>query len=61
MQFILGFKVVYLNARGWSARPKHVAYIDETNEPFFWLSAVGMSIFKEGLLNWCESNYVTRM
>jgi len=27
MHFILGFKFMYLNACGWSAGPKHVAYI----------------------------------
>jgi hypothetical protein len=32
IHFILSFKVMYLNACGWSVRPKHVAYIDETNK-----------------------------
>jgi hypothetical protein len=27
----------------WSARPKHVAYIDETNKTLLWLTAVRMS------------------
>jgi hypothetical protein len=27
--------IMYLNARGWSVRPKHVAFIDETNKFFF--------------------------
>jgi hypothetical protein len=34
MHFILIFKVMYLNAWGWSLRPKHVAYIDETNKMY---------------------------
>jgi hypothetical protein len=32
VHFILGFKVMYFNAWGWSTWPKHVAYIDETNK-----------------------------
>ena len=24
-----------------STRPKHVAYVDETNKPLLWLTAVG--------------------
>jgi hypothetical protein len=40
MNFILGFEVTHLNALGWSARPKHAAYFDETNKTFLWLTAV---------------------
>jgi hypothetical protein len=29
VHFILSFKVMYLNAWGWSVQPKHAAYIDE--------------------------------
>jgi hypothetical protein len=32
MHFTLSFKAMYLNACGRSARPKRVAYIDETNK-----------------------------
>jgi len=32
VHFILNFKVMHLNARGRAVRPKHVAYIDETNK-----------------------------
>jgi hypothetical protein len=31
MHFILGFKIMYLNAWVRSLRPKHVAYIDKIN------------------------------
>jgi hypothetical protein len=34
-------------ACGWSARPKPVVYIDETNKTSLWLTAVPMSILKE--------------
>jgi hypothetical protein len=41
----LSFKVVYLNAWGWSTRPKHVAYIEEINKTLFWSTAARMSVF----------------
>jgi hypothetical protein len=44
MQLILVFKVMHLNAQGWSARPKHVAYIDETNKTLSWSMAVRRTI-----------------
>jgi hypothetical protein len=44
MPFMLHFKVVYLNACGWSGRPKHAAYIDEANKTLLWLKAARMSI-----------------
>jgi hypothetical protein len=44
IHFILGFKVIYLNSWWWWARPKHVAYIDETYKTCLCLKAVHMSI-----------------
>ena len=42
---LLVFKIMYFKRLRWSALPKHVAYIDETNKTVFWLTAVRMPIF----------------
>ena len=42
MHLILCFKAMYLNAWGWSVRPKHVACSDESIE-VLWLTAERMS------------------
>jgi hypothetical protein len=47
---------MYFNAWGWSARPKHVAYIDETNKTFLWLTAVRMSVL---VLTWIRKMFVS--
>jgi hypothetical protein len=44
IHFMLGLKVMYFNARGWSTRPKHVAYVDETDKALLWSTAVLMSV-----------------
>jgi len=43
--FILNFKIMYLNAWGFSVGPKHVAYVDKTNKICcVWEQDVRMSV-----------------
>ena len=42
---------MYLNALGRSARPKHVAYIDETNTSLLWLTYVSFDLIYHNGMN----------
>jgi len=35
LHFSVSFKIMYSNARGWSVRPKYVAYNDKIKEVYF--------------------------
>ena len=44
VHFVLSFKIMCLNAWGWSLQLKHVAHIDKTNKILLWLMEIHTSI-----------------